>query len=152
LGFDRFRFARRVDADVLGIFHEDMTKMLSISKATANRTDIMGGTATGDILKLRCNSVDTRPYVLFNGNGDTLFDTYNGMYIQQGGANVLQFVESGTDDTLRGKTANNDLFLDPDGTGVLKFGTHTGSGDVAVNGSIAIKDAAGNARKLATVA
>jgi hypothetical protein len=32
------------------------------------------------------------------------------------------------------------------------FGTHTGSGDVACNGSISIKDSAGNVRKLMTTA
>lgn len=36
--------------------------------------------------------------------------------------------------------------------GGLKFGTHTGNADAAVNGYITIKDAAGNSRKLATIA
>ena len=47
-----------------------------------------------------------------------------------------------------GTDSNIDLLLQGQGTGVLKFGTTTGSGDVVCNGYIAIKDAAGNARKL----
>lgn len=64
----------------------------------------------------------------------------------------MLFQTSGTDDSIIGQTTNNDLFLSPNGTGVLKFGTKTGTGDVAVDGYISIKDSAGNAVKLATVA
>ena len=53
---------------------------------------------------------------------------------------------------IAAQAGNFNLFLIPNGTGKVKFGTFTASGDVAVNGSIAILDAAGNARKLATVA
>jgi hypothetical protein len=47
---------------------------------------------------------------------------------------------------------NIDLTLTPAGTGVLKFGTWTSNADAAVNGYITVKDAAGNSRKLATIA
>lgn len=45
---------------------------------------------------------------------------------------------------------NGDILLAP--TGVIKFGTFTGTGDAVSNGSIAIKDEAGNTRKLMTKA
>jgi len=48
--------------------------------------------------------------------------------------------------------ANLDLILGSKGTGVVRFGTWTANADVAVNGYITIKDAAGNTRKLATIA
>lgn len=50
-----------------------------------------------------------------------------------------------------GLDANVDIAITPRGTGLLKFGAHTGSGDVAISGFITIKDAAGNNRKLAVI-
>lgn len=48
--------------------------------------------------------------------------------------------------------ANLDLLLGGKGTGLMRFGTWTASGDAAVNGYISIKDFAGNPIKLATIA
>jgi hypothetical protein len=45
-----------------------------------------------------------------------------------------------------------DLLLAAKGTGALRFGSWVASADVPVTGSITIKDAAGNLRKLATIA
>lgn len=42
MGYNHFRYARRVDADTIGIYHEDMTKMLQIDKATADTTTVKG--------------------------------------------------------------------------------------------------------------
>jgi len=52
----------------------------------------------------------------------------------------------------RGSDSNLDFFIIPKGTGMVKFGTHTGSGDVACNGFIEIRDASGVVRKLMTTA
>jgi hypothetical protein len=51
-----------------------------------------------------------------------------------------------------GSDANRDIWIKPAGTGVVRFGTYTASGDVACNGSISIKDAGGTVRKLMTTA
>lgn len=51
-----------------------------------------------------------------------------------------------------GTDANIDLLLTPKGTGLVRYGTFTGSGDVVCNGSISIRDAAGTIRKLMTTA
>ncbi len=51
-----------------------------------------------------------------------------------------------------GSDANIDLQFTPKGTGLVRFGTHTGTGDTACNGYITIKDTAGNTRKLMTTA
>lgn len=65
------------------------------------------------------------------------------------GANRYFAIEGGTDAIL--KTYNGKhLYLDPDGAGLVKFGTHTGTGDVVSNGHITIKDAGGTDRKLMT--
>jgi polygalacturonase len=52
----------------------------------------------------------------------------------------------------RGSDSNLDFHIIPKGTGMVKFGTHTGSGDVACNGFIEIRDASGVVRKLMTTA
>lgn len=51
-----------------------------------------------------------------------------------------------------GGDTNIDLLLTPKGTGVVRYGTHTGGGDTTSNGYITIKDSAGNTRKLMTTA
>jgi len=48
-------------------------------------------------------------------------------------------------------TNNGDLYLAP-ATGVVRFGTKTGTGDAVLDGYVTIKDAAGNTVKLATTA
>lgn len=69
--------------------------------------------------------------------------------------NYIQLVPATTGNPARvtatGSDANIDLYLTTTGTGVLRFGTHTGSADVAITGYITIKDAAGNTRKLAVI-
>lgn len=54
--------------------------------------------------------------------------------------------------SVGGADTNQDLRLNALGTGVLRWGTWTNNADAAVNGYITIKDAAGNTRKLATIA
>lgn len=51
-----------------------------------------------------------------------------------------------------GSDTNIDLLLSGKGTGLVRVGAWTSNADAAVNGYITIKDAAGNTRKLATIA
>jgi hypothetical protein len=51
----------------------------------------------------------------------------------------------------QGSDTNIDLALTPKGTGKVRFGTHTGTADVAITGYIEVKDSAGNVRKLAVI-
>lgn len=51
-----------------------------------------------------------------------------------------------------GASTNIDIRLAPKGTGVLRFGAFTASGDAAVNGYVTIKTDDGTIRKLATIA
>lgn len=69
---------------------------------------------------------------------------------QSPGANTIQ-TATGTL-TLATAAGNGDVLISPNGTGRLRFGTFTGSADVAVTGSVEIKDAGGTTRKLATIA
>lgn len=54
--------------------------------------------------------------------------------------------------SAQGSDAAIDLWLNPKATGHVRFGTWTSNADSAINGYITIKDAAGNVRKLATIA
>jgi hypothetical protein len=58
--------------------------------------------------------------------------------------NAVQVLAAGSD-------TNIDLALTPKGTGNVRFGTHTGTADVAITGYIEVKDSAGNVRKLAVI-
>ena len=51
-----------------------------------------------------------------------------------------------------GSDTNIDVLIAPQGTGVMRVGTFTSNADAPVTGYITIKDAAGNIRKLATIA
>lgn len=51
-----------------------------------------------------------------------------------------------------GTAPNIDVAITPKGTGLVRFGTFTSSADAAITGYVMIKDAAGNQRKLATIA
>ena len=51
----------------------------------------------------------------------------------------------------KGNDANLDFYIIPKGTGKVRFGTYTSTGDVACNGYIEIKDASGTIRKLAVI-
>lgn len=54
--------------------------------------------------------------------------------------------------SAQGSDTNIDFAIYPKGTGTLKFGAFTSNADAAITGYITIKDAAGNVRKLATIA
>lgn len=70
--------------------------------------------------------------------------------------NQLQLIPSVTGNpailSATGTDTDVDLFLACKNSGVVRFGTFTGTGDVACNGYITIKDQAGNIRKLMTTA
>lgn len=60
--------------------------------------------------------------------------------------NAVRILAGGTDSII-------DVSVEPKGVGAyLKYGTHVGTGDVACNGYISIKDSGGTVRKLMTTA
>lgn len=74
----------------------------------------------------------------------TDFTTYWSMGLDQSDSSKFKISQNST-------LGTNDRFVVETG-GTVWFGTHTGSADAPVNGYITIKDAAGNTRKLATIA
>jgi len=110
---------------------------------------------TTDDVQFFSNRVDTNPSINMIGGGAIELYVPAGSYLRCVDATDGEFIRfrySNPDTIIDGKVADKNIFLNPAGTGKVKFGTHTGSGDVACNGSIAIIDAAGNARKLMTTA
>lgn len=73
-----------------------------------------------------------------------------------GTINFPSFRASGTGSPIQivadGEDTNIDIHLVPKGSAFVRFGQWTGQGDQAINGYIAIKDAAGNIRKIPTIA
>lgn len=73
-----------------------------------------------------------------------------------GTINFFSFRASGTGSPIQavaaGDDTNVDIQLVPKGTGKIWLGQWTGQGDQAINGYIVVKDAAGNHRKIATLA
>lgn len=94
------------------------------------------------------------------GTGGVTLSNGNGVHFkaQGGSASCVNFLRAsgtatGTSPALisDGSDTNLDLSLSPKGTGVVKFGTLTASGDAAVSGYITIKDSGGTTRKLAVI-
>lgn len=68
MGLIPFQAVKRLDADTMGIYHNNMTKLLNIDKATADTTTISGQDTALDNLSIRANSSDVYPNILFNGD------------------------------------------------------------------------------------
>ncbi len=103
-------------------------------------------------------------------NGQTIQITDNGIFITNVVDNGITFQVEPTANSVnyaavsgaatgvspsistQGSDTNIDFAIFTKGTGTLKFGTFTSNADAPVTGYITIKDAAGNIRKLATIA
>lgn len=108
------------------------------------------GSATGGAIGISAIGSDSNVDVTVKGKGtgSVFLGSSQANYARVNGAsagNVPAIYAEGSD-------SNIDLLLSGKGTGMLRFGAWTTSGDVSVNGYVTIKDAAGNTRKLATIA
>jgi len=132
------------------------THSLEIDLATAGRTTIYGGDTAGDDFYIYANIADaTNSLELLGGNDTKLRAAVDIDLLAAANVNIYgnrKVVGLGGTLTLEASAANGDILLTPHGTGKARFGTKTGTGDVAVDGYVSIKDAAGAAVKLATVA
>ena len=123
-------------------------------RKVAGGWSLSGTGATTDDTTITANPTDAKPYIELLG-GDTVNIYVNGgstCAIVDGTAGGIVGFKFATPDSVIQSYNNQNILLSPNGTGKVKFGTFTGSGDVAVNGSISILDSGGSARKLATVA
>ena len=93
--YNHFRYARKVDADNLGIYHNDMTKLLNVDKGTANKITLSNGSATtGDDLILKSNITDDYPKIDLAGAGNiTIYTASTGYVIFNSSANILGYLK-----------------------------------------------------------
>jgi len=105
MGYKHFRYARRIDADNIGIYHNDMTKMLNIDKGTASNIILSGGNTTGDYLKLKANTVDTYPYIDLEGADDIecYFQPTQTFKLYDGTTEIMRISLEGTQTLFRGQ-------------------------------------------------
>jgi len=102
-------------------------------------------------VKLMNAKLSTRAYVMVTHDGNVELGSADRIVFYDGTVQYL-ITRNNSGAELMVSVTNGDIMLTPDGTGKVKFGTKTGTGDVAVDGHVDIKDAAGAAVKLATVA
>lgn len=151
-----------------------------ISAADAS-SPMLGISGTTKGIRFACNSTDSRIEALDNtlaasyqplliiasaigaytsGTSAIALGTNNGTnqaYITHtaSAVNQLTFTGSATGQPTRignfGSDANPDILIAPQGTGVLRFGTHSALAAETVTGYITIKDSGGTTRKLAVV-
>lgn len=170
MGYEHFRFARRIDANTIGIYHNDLTKLLQVDKVTGSTSTLKGGDFS---FRIRANTTADDPSIYMEGGQNLIFTVAatKQLHLNIGGYTAWRMMYASNVTTINGGEATGDdmvlkanvidsdnitvegagdIVLSP--TGNVKFGTHTGTGDVVSNGHITIKDAAGNTRKLMTTA
>jgi len=113
-------------------------------------TTICLGDTSGDDGCIRANKVNAYPQITLYGGADIYYSCNNGFkhIFRESAVIFLSLYEDGTDDIIEGGTTNNDLYLKPDGSGVVKFGSYSGKGAEVFAGFITIKDSGGNSRKV----
>ena len=122
--------------------------------AGTNLTKFFGSDQAGDTLGLKCNRKDARPLIYVIGGGGVRFDVVDTEKndFRNNNVKMLRFFSSGATETTVDTGSNNrDLYLQPHGTGLVKFGTYAAAGGLALVGYITIKDNAGNNRQLGVV-
>jgi hypothetical protein len=134
------------DAATTYTFKIAATTKLTITSGTGITT-ITGGTAAGDDVTIRANASDSYPKISFNGG--TTLDLYGttGINVCIGSNNCGQFNLAGSDFQVKSISTNYNIALVPNGTGVVKFGTYTGT-PVTCTGYISIQDSGGTVRRL----
>lgn len=124
MGYDHFRYARKIDADNIGIYHNDLTELLRLDKATANVMRMEGGLGvTADKLRVAANTIDAFPIIELWGNSKINLNA----------------------------AANNDIQITVSGTGRLRYGTQNALAGETVTHYLDAKDTAGAAIKIALV-
>lgn len=123
---------------------------LKINKVVGGISVYPKGSVTTDDLYFYPNTTDVHPYICLAGNAYALIYGTTVMANAEGSFLVFSYVSPDT--TIENTIDAKNIYLKTTGTGKIKFGTHTGSGDVVCNGSIAIIDSGGTARKLMTTA
>lgn len=126
---------------------------LEVRKATGGWLMYPPNYTTTEDLTIYSNLTDATPYIKLNGTSSIfLVNPVGGVFYFMEVANSRLQVSYATPDVIiESPTADKNIYLKTTGTGTLKFGTFTGTGDLATNGYITVTDSGGTARRLAVV-
>ena len=126
---------------------------LNVRKVAGGIAVDPGGVTTDD-LTIYPNSTDLHARIKLDGTGNVLIVSASAGGIAFGyddaGTPMLTF-NYGASEITASLMLNRDFFLQPTGTGVLKFGTFTSDATVTQSGYITIKDSGGTTRYLSCI-
>jgi len=96
MGLIPFNHARRIDADTIGLYTNDLTKLLQLDKATANQTTIEGQGISGDNVQISANTIDTYPKLVLNGLAeiDLMVPAGQNVRVMTGGSAKMLFSDA----------------------------------------------------------
>jgi len=121
-----------------------------------------GGNNDNEDLTIYANSADVTTRIEMLGQshlylyaGQNMYLDHNSsssIFMREGGAVYMQYYQSGTDSVIGTQNSNFNLYLNPHGTGLVKFGTYSALSGETVTGYMDVLDSGGTPRKLAVVA
>jgi hypothetical protein len=131
----------------------DATNEILKINRQAGETYIYGPATASGVLYIIDNSVDAMwsKGMIKMEDGLLLFNHKNGGSFRlwtHGSAEYFNINYASTIPTIETNVGNKDIYLKPNGTGRVRFGIVAATGDVACDGYVEIKDAAGNTVKL----
>ena len=108
MSYNHFRYARKIDADTIGIYKNDLTQLMTMNDGTANTIKYSGGSATtGDELWLSANTTDTYPYIRLDGDNTISFYHSDTKFAKINNATGEQFRFHEGEIYFRERTASN---------------------------------------------
>jgi len=138
------------------IYHNNILRFQFDDTPAGNDSSLIGGAVAGYDLILKANSVDAFPLIELEGGSHILCKLASGglFNVNVNGQSIVNFDDEAGSGYCRihARQTNSDIKFQPDGTGLVRFGTYAATGDVVCNGYISIKDEAGTTRKLMTTA
>lgn len=107
---------------------------LNVTKGSGIYTLSVPGSVTTDDLQIVANIVDGISYITLYGLGNIKLRHGNGAQIVLTDSLEYGYFQYTTPDFIIKSATDKNISLVPQGTGKVKFGAFTASGDVAVNG------------------
>jgi len=134
---------------VTGIYDTNGTQLFEMSYSAVGKTYLKGGFVSGYDLFVYANAIDGLPYMKFNGLGEIQFYHSTGKKFELFESTtkyIMMYAD--TDAVIETAAANQHLYLKPNGTGKVKFGTYVAGAATDSTGYIMIKDSGGTDRKV----
>ncbi len=121
-------------------------------RKVAGGWNVYGPSSTsGDDLFIYPNTVDDYAKVRILGSGALCLDTTNSFQFNKAGVDILYLSYNSPDLEFQGAVADKNIYLNPIGTGKVKFGTFTSDITVTQDGYITILDSGGTTRYLSCI-